>query len=355
MHELNVGGAERVISNLVNHMNRDKFEVHLCLFKKKGALVETINDDVIIHDLQATRVLSSVHKLWGLILKVKPNIVFSSITHVNLLLSFSAPVLRFILKDTIFVTREVNNPSIRARYMPKSKSLDRFYKYFIGNFDHIIAQSNYMKEDLIGHYGLSDKKITVVNNPLNSTEILSKLSEEKEKNLLMDNKINIIAIGNLRRQKGFDKLLEVMNYMDNRFHLNIVGEGIERHNLEAKIAALELQDSISLLGFQSNPYLFMKEADIVVLSSNYEGFPNVILEANVCSKFVVAYNCPGVSDEIIQNGVNGILVEYGNVELLARALIKYASVSHDEQAIIASTKKYNVKNIVKKYEEIFIK
>jgi len=103
MHELNVGGAERVVSNLVNNIDHEAFEVHLCLFKKKGALVETIAREVIIHDLEASRVLLSPHKLWSLILKLKPKVVFSSITHVNLLLStFGTAFTTFFKRDTFY-------------------------------------------------------------------------------------------------------------------------------------------------------------------------------------------------------------------------------------------------------------
>lgn len=355
MHELNVGGAERVVSNLVNNIDHEAFEVHLCLFKKKGALVETIAREVIIHDLEASRVLLSPHKLWSLILKLKPKVVFSSITHVNLLLSMLAPLLRPFLKETLFITREVNIPSIRAKYMPQSKKMDRFYKHTIGNFDYVIAQSNYMRDDLITHYGLKKEKVEVINNPLNVNFILSQLEKKTSKTLLNSTKINILATGNLRKQKGFDKLVEVMRYLDDRYHLTIIGEGVERALIEANIETFDVRERVTLLGFQANPYIYMKASDIVVLSSNYEGFPNVILEANACGKFAVAYRCPGVSEEIIQHEVNGSLVEFSDIKALAKSIENHTAIRHNEIAIKETTKQYEVQNIVHRYEEIFMK
>ncbi len=98
----------------------------------------------------------------------------------------------------------------------------------------------------------------------------------------------------------------------------------------------------------------MREADLVVLSSKYEGFPNVILEANVCGKFVIANRCAGVNSEIIINGVNGILVEDNNYKEFADAIKKHTSIEHNREDIIDTIKRYSVKDIVNRYREIFL-
>jgi len=355
MHELSLGGAERVVTNLANNMDRKKFNVGLCLFKKKGKLLDSLDETVVIYDLKAKRVISSSLSFFKLLVKKQPYIVFSSITHVNLLLAMAIPVLRFFMKDTKFVTREVNIPSIRAKYLKKSKKLDFFYQRFIHNYDFIIAQSNYMKEDIVKSYGVTPDKIKVVSNPLDIISIHQKIDQVETDNLFKDNsKINLVAVGNLRKQKGFDTLLEIISLLDNEYHLNILGDGNQKEFLEQKIKELELQEKVTLHGMNTNPYKYMKAANLVVLSSQYEGFPNVILEANACGKFVVTFQCPGVSEEIIENGVNGYLVENGNIAQFADAIKKYSNYSHDEQKIIATTEKYKASNIVKEYEKIFL-
>jgi glycosyltransferase involved in cell wall biosynthesis len=146
-----------------------------------------------------------------------------------------------------------------------------------------------------------------------------------------------------------------MKLLDNKYHLNIIGEGSERVNLEAKIALLGITDKVTLHGSKNNPYIYMKEANLVVLSSKYEGFPNVILEANACGKFVIAFECPGVSEEIIENGINGVLIENNNFKSFAEAIQKYSNIKHDENLILETTKRFEVQNIVKNYEAIFLK
>ena len=356
MHELSVGGAERVVTNLVNNLDREKFDIHLCLFKKKGGLIDALAEDITLHDLQASRVLAGGYKLFALILQLKPDVVFSSITHVNLLLGFFIPLLRPFCGHTKFMTREVNIPSIRAEHLPGSKRLDRFYRRLIHNFDCIIAQSSFMKRDIYLSYGTDEDKVVVVNNPIDTSRIRSALGHEVSRGKLFDtDKTVILAVGNLRRQKGFDILLKAMPLLSDRFHLYLLGEGKERGVLEKMIVELGLSEKVTLLGAHNNPYIYMKNADIIVLSSRYEGFPNVILEANACGKFVIAFECPGVGSEIIENNVNGLLVECGNYKKLAEAIEKHSRVAHDEAIIKETTARYAVQNIVKEYERLFLK
>ena len=92
MHQLNTGGAQRVILNLANNLNKKDYEVHLCLFKKKGELLQSLSTDVILHDLKSNKVINGLFKFINLVFKLKPQFVFSSITHVNLLISLIIPI-----------------------------------------------------------------------------------------------------------------------------------------------------------------------------------------------------------------------------------------------------------------------
>jgi len=354
MHELELGGAERVVSNLVNNLDREKFNVHLCLFKKKGILLKGLREDIQLHDLKASRVMSSGHKLFGLILQLKPDVVFSSITHVNLLIGMFIPFLRIVNRDIRFITREVNIPSIRAKYMKKSKTMDRLYRYVIGNFDAIVAQSEYMCRDLSVSYQLDMQKIKIINNPLDTEMIIDSLEKGQDRVCFGGtNTINLLAVGNFRIQKGFDLLIRVLPYLDERFHLYIIGDGGERANIEKAIIDLGVADRVTLLGFQNNPYIYMQQADLFLLSSRYEGFPNVVLEANQCGTFVVAFQVPGVDQEIIQEGINGCLIEFKNSKAFADAIMNHA-VSKDPKEIRETTQKYRVEKIVKDYERLFM-
>ena len=117
--------------------------------------------------------------------------------------------------------------------------------------------------------------------------------------------------------------------------------------------SFDVKDKVTFAGFQSNPYIYMMHADLFILSSRYEGLPNVVLEANTCGTPVVAFNCPGGTGEIIENGVNGFLCECGNIGDLAEKINK-ASLQKFDKNIIKSLilDKYDVNTIVRQYEKI---
>ncbi len=352
MHELGIGGAERVIVNLANNFDRNEYEIHLCLFKKKGALINSLSPDVIIHDLKAARVLTGVLSIMKLFYSLKPQVVLSSITHVNLLISILIPFLKHKLKHTLFITREVNNPGIRSKYLKTSKFMDVIYKRTISNFDCIIAQSNFMKMDIVKSYGIDENKIKVISNPVDIKNIKNKLSQNTSNKLFNSNKKNILAVGRLRKQKGYDFLLRVMLELDQEYHLTIIGEGAERVALENLIAQYELSERVNLLGQITNPYIYMEEADIFVSASLYEGFPNVIIEANACGTFVVAHRCPGVDEEIIIDNLNGKLVEFDNAKMMAETIRQVSRQNHDENIIKEIAQNFRAENIVKRYSEL---
>ena len=260
-----------------------------------------------------------------------------------------------LTKYSRFITREVNIPSIRAKYLKTSKKMDYIYKRVISRFDIVIAQSQYMRDDIILSYGIDSEKVIVVNNPLDRTSIDKRLTEKYDKQLFPANKINILAIGMLRKQKAFHRLLDVFVLLDDNYHLSIIGEGAERKMLEDKIKDLEISNKVTLCGLQKNPYLYMKNSDLVALCSLYEGFPNVVLEANTCGKFVIANSCPGVDNEIIKDNVNGILIEENNTKAFAKAIELYSKKDYNKKEILETTKRYEAKNIVEIYKNIFIK
>ena len=352
MHELSMGGAQRVTSNLANEFSQKNYDVHIILFTKKGELVESLNKSVVVHYLDVKKVSKGIPKMLKILLAEKPDIIFSGITHVTLLLATFIPFLRFFLKETCFMMREVSIPSQRIKYIKKAKQKTFLYKHFIVNFDHIVAQSNFMKEDMVQTYNIQKERISVINNPLNLKNI--NLKAYKEETVLFDaSKINLLATGRLGPEKGFEQLLELMPILGKGYHLHIIGKGPEQNRLEMKIEALGIEDKVTLHGEKKNPYAYMKRADIALLSSEYEGYPNVLLEANACGTFAIAFACPGVNDEIIKEGINGYLVENKNIEAMVLSIEKYVNMKKNHQEIIKSVERYDVHSIGKKYEELW--
>ncbi len=181
--------------------------------------------------------------------------------------------------------------------------------------DHLVVQTSEIKE----WFHCYNNSIHIIANPVKvieeSTEAGSEISLPPGK--------RIVAMGQLSPQKGFDLLLDVFANIHRTYqewNLIILGTGPLREDLISQAGQLGIERFIHLPGMVANPFSVLKECDLFVLSSRYEGFPNALLEAMASGLPVVSFECPSGPGEIIQNGVNGILVPAGDTVALERAL-----------------------------------
>lgn len=342
------GGAERVISTLLQHIDKDKFDLNLALITKEGKFLDDIPNHVNLIDLDTKRVRKSIFKIIKTINSLKPDIVFSTLGHLNLLISIIRP---FLSNKIVFIGRESNTVSVINKQSKYPKLFDFLYNNFYNNFDHIVAQAEYMKKDLVENYQIKSEKISVINNPIDF-ENIKKLSNISSKELFDKSKINLLAVGRLSHQKGFDTLLEIMKELDEKYFLSILGQGPDEEKLKSTIKEFSLESKVQLLGFQDNPYIYMKQADIFVLSSRFEGFPNVVLEANTCGTTVIAFDCPGGTNEIIINGENGYLVKCQDKNDF---IDKLKNISLQKEINLNLLNKYEVSEIINQYTNLFQK
>lgn len=354
MPSLTGGGAERVMLTLIKHIDKEKFLPVFVLMKKEGRFVnviESLPKEVEVIDLDASQARYAIFKIAKVIKRVKPDIVFSTLGYLNLLIALIRP---FYAKKIKFISRESNTVSIENKQENYPKIFDWLYKNVYNNFDLIITQSKYMRDDLVENFGINIEKTAVIYNPVDIDNI-SKKSREIDGKLYDDTKINLIAAGRLAPQKGFDILVDTMVHLDDRFHLTILGEGEDKASLENQIKTLGLENKITLSGFADNPYAYMSEADFFILSSRYEGLPNVVLESNVCGTPCIAFASPGGTAEVIEDGKTGVLVKEFNSNALAEAIVKAIEIDFDTVYIqnFCQTN-FNVKKIVKTYESHFL-
>jgi glycosyltransferase involved in cell wall biosynthesis len=146
----------------------------------------------------------------------------------------------------------------------------------------------------------------------------------------------VLAMGRLEKQKGFDNLIQVFAKLAPRhleWNLEIWGDGQERKKLEDMIEDLGLQSRVILAGVTKNPGEIMRSADLFVLSSHYEGFPNVLGEAMAHGLPVISYDCPSGPSALIRNGIDGILVQPGNQQALVLAMDQLMSNEVERQRL----------------------
>ncbi|MFW6009601.1 MAG: glycosyltransferase [archaeon] len=191
---------------------------------------------------------------------------------------------------------------------------------------------------------------------------MNKLKTEKIEEDYADNNFLITAMGRYTDQKGFDNLIKaVKNVIEKGYEIKLIimGKGENKQQLNALIKKLNLKDKVELIGFKSNPYKYISESDLFVLSSNYEGFPNSLLEAMACEVPVISTDCPTGPSEIIDNNKNGILVPVGDVNKLTEEIIHIYNDSTFANKIASVAKNtivsnYNIDKIMEEYSNLFL-
>ena len=345
--DLNAGGAERIVTTIANHLPRELFLPSILLLRKEGFYLDFLKEDVEIIDIKTPRIRHSLKPILQQIRKRKPDIVFSGFGEVNAYLSLFIkffPKTKFIARETNVVSQHVTRKEIRF-----------FYKFY-NNYHKIICQSDDMKSDLIENFKIKKEKIIKINNPVDFSFIEEKLINETKPESYREDFKNVVAVGNLSSRKGFDNLLKVFEKIkQHKVLLHILGDGKDKELLHQMKSDFGLENVI-FHGIQKNPYPFLKFADLFILSSRYEGFPNVLLEAGACGTYSLANNCKGGINEIIQPKINGEISDIKNHEVFAAKILEILEQNHDSEAIKNSIQsRFSKEIILEKYFEVLEK
>lgn len=346
------GGSERVILSLIKNIDKEKFNITVICGSKTGEYVKDIPTEIKVIDLKKERVRKAIFPIIKIIKNEQPDLVLSTLGHLNLLIALFIP---YLPRKTKFVARESNTVSLRNKDEAYPLLFNFLFKTVYRRFNLVICQAGSMKSDLNKNYGFPSKKMVIINNPIEFKRIENLNDDHKIFNLPTD-KFNLLIVGRLTKQKRVDHAIKVMSYLPDHYHLTVIGEGELECQLTQLINELGLQKKVTLTGFMSNPYYLYKKANLLLSTSRYEGFPNVVLEANACGLPVIAYNYVGGINEIIVEGLNGNLVENGNISDLSQCITKAATYRYNKEAIIEMTKeRFDVEIIVKKYETELLK
>ena len=351
INRLNSGGAEKVCVILCNELVKRGYLVDLWVVGLDDTILsKKIDKNVRITNFKKESVRSSILPLsYHLMKKTPPKIIVF-----NTELCLLVILLKFILfTKTKIIFRSINTLSVAldTKTLYRKKIVYPIVKKFLKATDFVVAQSEGMKEDLIKNYAIAATKIKTIHNP-------AIVLEKRETNFRTDSKENeLVFVGRLVNQKGlpllFEALTIVVQIIDT-VHLTIVGEGPEMQNLKNLAEELKLTKVITFEGFKADVNKYLIKAKATVLTSYFEGFPNVLVESISLGTPVISFDCPSGPRDIIEPNVNGILVPFLNVELFAKALIEVLNgeMNFEINKIIASGEKFSLKSIVDKYEQI---
>ncbi len=324
------GGAERVTVTIAKILDKDKYDVQIVVTGMADCEIARFiprDMNVLFMNEEHLR-LSFFNKVRNLISQDQPDFVFASLTFICIPLLI---ICKFWCRDVRVIVRGQINPRFWTKLSGKLKWKGCFVelanRVLYPLAYKVVAQTPTMRDGIIKFFGVKPEKCICLYNPIDKNTIDIKVTEASP--FPDDKKIyKYVAVGRFQEQKGFDLLIsamkEVVRFNPNS-HVYIVGptgNSSEYLYLKKLREELEITENVHFEGFQDNPYKYMINADCFVLSSRYEGLPNVLIESVYLKKQAIAFSCVPIIEEIIQDGVNGLLVEPENVSKLSQAMIK---------------------------------
>jgi glycosyltransferase involved in cell wall biosynthesis len=314
------GGAEINIVRIANHLDRFRYQPIIAVGRGSGAFEKRLDQDIQIEVLCEGSLWSSTGRLARslpafrhLLRRATPHLVCAGLEHTALLASAALVGVQDRPAYVACIQNSIGAMSHFSRFVLRCalSQADRVIALSAGVAREITEWSTLIagRLQVIANAAVDDAAVRLSREPLASPRPHGPL---------------LVACGRLTRQKGFDLLLAACASLpsDSWSQLWIIGEGPERDRLIQLGNRLNLTDRVSFLGFRSNPYSYFAAADIFVLSSRWEGFANVIVEAMACGCPVVAFDCPHGPAEILDKGRFGVLVAPDDPRALARALFE---------------------------------
>ncbi|MEO6231584.1 MAG: glycosyltransferase [Ferruginibacter sp.] len=354
IEDLGGGGAERVFVNIANVFAENNIEVEFLVGIKTGVYLQILNPAIPVKEVGGTsllKYLTSFPKIF------KEN----NYTHIFTASHYPATAAIIAKKITgitakIYHTHHYAQPLSRGLKHLKGDTILKLFHFFIIPYaDKIIAVSNGALQWV---RKFSHRKLpqgSFIYNPVFDDTIYDLAKEEVDFPVSIQDKILLLNVGRLAEQKDQLTLLKAFLIVRNTYPnaiLFILGKGPLQLVLENFITEHNLHSSVFLIGFEDNPYKWMDKCDVFILSSQYEGFGNVLVEAMALGKTVVSTNCIAGPEEILNRGEFGYLCPVKNPEEMAVA-ISNAIVSPLDPAMIKQTsKQYGVDKIVKQYIDI---
>lgn len=351
-----VGGAERVITTLLRHLDHSRFECHLALVGEGRAFLEDVPPEVTVHHLGVSRMRYCVPAIVGLSRQVRPDTILSTVVFLNAMLMLARPFLsgrpKILLREAVlpsaFIAQGVRYPRI-TRWM---------YRRMYPKADRIICLFDGMVDDMVEHMRISRDKLVRIYNPID-VETVRRLAEGTG-SPYNDQGPHLVAIGRLQYQKAYDVLLRAFSSVIKAIpqaKLTILGEGPLEAQLKKQAAELGLNRAVAFPGFQKNPWPYVKHADLFVLASRFEGLPNALLEVLALGVPVVATDCPGGVREIQKSAPEMVLVPPEDHAALAAGIVAALNKPKNERPssrqVAESLGDFELENVVREYCQLF--
>jgi len=354
---LRLGGAAKIALNLCEYYSENQTDVTVLLTgvlaseQVFGGVPEGVNV-VVFPEQGGNRLVRFIRKIFWIarqFKKIKPEAILA-VRHDATVPSSLAWKLSG--KPGRFYIREIN---------PISKTLNRhpvmvkLIRAAYASANGIIANSSDVGASLKQKNWLPANRIYVIDNPVLTRSFFAKAALPVNDSWLSTSDVPlIVTIGRLQKMKAHEMLINAFNIVKKQVNcrLMIIGEGEEQQALENLIDRLDLRSSVRLAGGMENPYPYLRAAELFVLTSVYEGFGNVLVEALSQGKKIVSTSCVGGPAYILNHGEYGTLVPVGDTEVLAQAMLEKLKANIDPAHLIERAMEFSVDVVGRKYSNV---
>ncbi len=356
MESLRGGGAERVMLNLSRKFSQLGHQVDLVVASAKGPYRSHVPDSVKLVDLRANRTVGAIFPLTSYLRRQSPEALLSKMSHCNIV-SLLARKLAGSLSRVVISEVSLLGISTRTAAQLRSRLIPFLAKRLYPEAGAIIAVSRGVADDLASVLDLPFDRIDVIYDPVVGPEFHERAGLALEHPWFTRGAPPVIlGVGRLDPEKDFRTLLRAFSVVrgNRNVRLMILGEGPERFVLESLAQELGIADIVTLPGFVENPLPLIANAAVLVLTSRFEGLPNVLIEALGCGTPVVATDCPGGTTEILEQGRYGMLAPVGDFKEVARAIEETLENPPDPMFLKGAAERFSVDAIARQYLEVLV-
>jgi glycosyltransferase involved in cell wall biosynthesis len=321
------GGAERAAVTVLNALDRSRYQRTLYMFRREGPYLKDVAPEVDVVAAAGDDRIGRVRQLARFIGERRPDIVVSFLSYFSAFLAvrLARSGARFVINQQTPVSAFLADRDYAWRRPLRRAAFARVARLVYPRADAVVATSTGVGADLTSHYGVRPEAIATIPNPFDLDAIARAAAEPVTIAAPADVPL-IVSAGRLADAKNWPLLIDALRLLKGRrpAHTLILGQGELEGEIRRRIAEAGLSDDVTLCGFQANPWKFMARADVFVLTSHYEGFGNVLVEAMACGAPVVATASPGTR-AIVNSEADGLLVEQHDSAAVAGALDRVLS------------------------------
>ncbi len=343
------GGAERAMLDIATGLAQAGQPVDLLLVKAHGPYLDLLPEGVCLIDLNARRALTALLPLLRYLRREHPRVLIATLPHANVIAllakRFCAGRLPVIARRASTFTPEYTHAGFKDRMTL------RLEKYLLPSANAVVALSHEMADDLKCSVPRVAPLIQIIYNPVVWPDHTDKAGMPVNHPWFGEDLPVILSVGRLAAVKGHATLLRAFaELLQSRpARLVVLGEGPERRSLMDLAQNLAIAHAVDFPGFQPNPFAYMAEASVVVLSSSYEGFPNTLVQAMACGTPVVSTNCPSGPGEILEDGQWGRLVPVDDPPALAKAMLDTLDSPVEPRWLVARARTYSAQASIDRY------